>query len=226
MAYKWTTERYIAEVENSSDSGLREYQELELDFVKATESISEATLIDVGAGYGRVLPKLAGMAEAYIAVEQDEDMLEELKKRVDSQPNARLIIGSGNELASLIPAETSRPLLLSLQNTLGPWDGSRDIAIQQLAEVAKRGSGAVIISLFCQEALQNWGIAMYATASGLVGNYNAQASDIPRGMFRSDTGYESHWFTSDEREAIKQSMGGTLLREQVTPNFHIFQIGY
>ncbi|HEX5796983.1 MAG TPA: hypothetical protein VFX86_01185 [Candidatus Saccharimonadales bacterium] len=224
MTYGWDFERYIAEVENGTDNGLQDYQQRELEFVLATPDLSERTVIDVGAGYGRVLPKIAPHAQKYIAVERDENELVELRRRAADQNNSMVIEGSGNYLAELVPAH--KALLISLQNTLGPWVGNREEAIAQLAEVSQIGKGDVIVSLFCAEALTEWGLPMYASTSGLLGNYDADASDIGKGIFRTDMGYESRWFFETEREDIKSQLGGSVVRQLTDPKFEIFQVSH
>ncbi len=227
MAYTWDVEKYIEEAENGSDPGLQEYQQRELEFItRATDDFQPGVVIDVGAGYGRVLPPLMEHTDTLIAVEQDPNELIELQKRANQYPGASVINGSGNNLSELLPETLPNPLLLSLQNTLGPWDGSRDEAIDQLKAMGTRNAGSVIISLFCREAMEDWGIPMYATLQGLLGNYDAANSDIASGLFKTDTGYESHWFSKNEREAMKQQLDGKLVAEVEDHKFHLFQIIY
>jgi tRNA G46 methylase TrmB len=61
--YHWSPEKYIELVEHTSNPLLREYQQVELEYVTSKiQSPGTKTFIDVGAGYGRVLPQIARIA--------------------------------------------------------------------------------------------------------------------------------------------------------------------
>lgn len=225
--YRWSAQAYIDEVENGSDQGLQEYQAREIKFVKdSVKNPEEKTFIDVGAGYGRAIPHFAPTADKVIAVEIDDDLLSALTSVADQHPNVEVVVKSGDNLASIIDGSVSRPVILSLQNTLGPWDGIRDTAIDAMRQVAEPRRGEIIISLFCRESLVDWGIPMYATVNTLLGNYDPKKSDIDNGLFATDTDYTSHWFSKSEREDIKKQLGGTLINEIEDHKFHIFHIAY
>jgi SAM-dependent methyltransferase len=225
--FKWSTEQYIEEVENGSDPGLQEYQAAEIKFIKDNiTKPEEKTFIDVGAGYGRVVTQLAPIAKQVIAIDIDKQLLEELRRRANHFNNALVIEGSGDDLVKLINKDIEHPVLLSLQNTLGPWDGNRQIAIQQLRALAEQNKGELIVSLFCREAIQDWGIPMYATTEGLLGKYDPAKSDLATGIYRTSTNYESYWFSEEEREELKHQLGGHVSNEIRDHKYHIFHITY
>lgn len=63
VAYHWSPRKYIELVEHTNNLFLREYQRVEVDYVTSKiQSPKTKTFIDVGAGYGRVLPQIAGIA--------------------------------------------------------------------------------------------------------------------------------------------------------------------
>lgn len=226
MQHHWNTESYIKEVEHGSDTVLLQYQKEELAFIRdSITSPQQKTLIDIGAGYGRVVPHLAPVSKRFIAVEQDAPLLEELARRIAKYENAEMVVGSGDDLVSLIN-HPPNPVLLSLQNTLGPWHGDRDIALSQIRTVLEETRGEAIISLFCREALRDWGLPMYKTVTGLLGAYDPVRSDIDNGCFRSDTGYESRWFSLGEREDLISGLGGRLKHELRRHQYHVFHISY
>ncbi len=225
--YHWSAQAYIDEVENGSDQGLQEYQAREAKFLKdSIDNSKEKTFIDVGAGYGRAIPYIAPIADKVIAIEIDDDLVSTLRPVAGRYSNVEVIVESGDNLASIVDGSISRPVILSLQNTLGPWDGVRDKAVDAMRQVAEPRHGEIIISLFCRESLLDWGIPMYATVSTLLGNYDPERSDIDNGLFATDTGYTSHWFSKLEREAIKKKLGGKLVNEIKDHKFHIFHIAY
>lgn len=54
--YSWSVDKYIKFVENTQNPTLRDYEDKELDYILKISDLSSKTIIDVGAGYGRVLP--------------------------------------------------------------------------------------------------------------------------------------------------------------------------
>lgn len=57
--YDWSVEKYIRAIENTSNPLLRGYEQVEIDYIRSIPDLSIKTLIDIGAGYGRVLPHIA-----------------------------------------------------------------------------------------------------------------------------------------------------------------------
>lgn len=228
QGFSWNTERYIDEVENGSDLGLQEYQIREINYLTTkVEDPDKKTFIDVGAGYGRILPYLAKIAKRVIAVEIDNNLLGELQARTRKFPNCQVITGDGTYLSQLLKSEdVLRPVIVSAQNTLGPWNGDRNTLIDEMRKMAEPREGELIISLFCREAIQDWGIPMYDSISGLLGHYDPQRSNLEEGIYITDTGYESYWFSAGEREEMKKRLGGRVIGELLDHKFHIFHISY
>jgi len=226
--FAWNTRKYIDLVENGTDEGLQQYQKAEIDYLTSkVESPQDKTFVDVGAGYGRILPQLSGTAKRVIAVELDENLSESLSKRVKSYPNCEVVIGDANQLSTLLAeSDITKPVLVSVQNCLGPWVGDRYQAIDEMRKIAEPRRGEVIISLFCRESMKEWGLPMYQSISGLLGEYDPDSSDLEKGIYRTKTGYESYWFSKDEREAIKGRLGGQIAGEIVDPKFHIIHVTY
>ena len=93
MGYNWSPDKYIKLVEKSSDPVLQYYMKAEMDYITTKiENPKEKTFIDVGAGYGRVIPPLSEIAKQVITVELDKKMLTELKHRGEQYPNVLVII--------------------------------------------------------------------------------------------------------------------------------------
>src|ERR1035438_6257403 len=108
--FNWNTQSYIEQVEKSQEPGLIEYQQDELDFIKnGVKDPGTKTFIDIGAGYGRVIPAVAALAKDVIAVEQDQDFLSELQRRATELGNVIVISGSADELDELLSKPLVRP---------------------------------------------------------------------------------------------------------------------
>src|SRR5579884_2646639 len=213
QSFNWSSQKYIDEVEHGTDPGLLEYQRIELKYLTTKiEYLQEKTFIDVGAGYGRILPHLAKLAKKFIAIERDSDLLDELQKRASHFPNCEIIEGDGTILSELLKDRVvGKPVIISPQNTLGPWIGDRNKAVDEMRKIAEAKRGEIVISLFCREAINDWGIPMYKSVAGLLGKYDPNLSDLENGIFKTDTGYESYWFSKEEREEIKRRLSGKVV---------------
>ncbi len=162
-----------------------------------------------------------------IAVEINDSMFSELQKRASQYPNVVAIKGDANNLSQLLNGfDIQSPVVLSLQNSLGTWEGEVQKAIDGMRRVAERGKGELIISLFKQEALESRGVDMYRAAEVLVGEVDLDRTDFENGVFRSKTGYLSKWRTAKERQEIAKRLGGTSLNVIEHPSFWILHISY
>lgn len=229
----WNPEAYIQAVELTDNKGLKEYMSEEKEFImEELEDPKDKTFIDVGAGYGRILPHLAEQAGKVINIELDENQFNWLNRKCADYPNSNALRADANNLKeALKDQDMDNPVLLSFQNSLGTWAGDRNIALDSIRGVAKPRNGEIIISLFRRDALRGFGIGMYQRiyeqSGGQMGvEPDIEKTDFENGIFRSKTGYESHWFSDEEIKAMKERLGGQLAGELKTLNFHIFHIKY
>lgn len=227
-SFAWNSQKYIDLVENGSDAGLQAYQKAEIDYLTTkVKHREDKTFIDVGAGYGRILPHLSSVAKKVVAVEIDDNLEKTLVQCAKVLPNCEVVKGYANQLSDLVKdLDIPNPVVVSVQNCLGPWIGDRFAAVAEMRRVAERGKGEVIISLFRREAIKDWGLQMYDSVSGLLGEYDPRASDLENGIYITKTGYESYWFSKEEREEIKNRLRGKLVAEVIDSNFHIIHVSY
>lgn len=72
MGYDWKTDEYIELVEHTTNPFLREYIDAELRYITTgIKDSTKKTFIDVGAGYGRVIPSMAGISNKVLAIERE-----------------------------------------------------------------------------------------------------------------------------------------------------------
>jgi hypothetical protein len=165
------------------------------------------------------------VARNVISIEFNPDMLKELKKRTEMYDNASMIEGDIQEFSRLLEkADVRNPVLLLVQNTLGTIEGDYKKVLSEMKAVAKRYKGEVIISLFRQETLKEWGTKLYSTIKEMVGEPDLAKTDFEKGLFVSETGYTSKWWNSQEIKEIKDFFGGNVVKEVLTPNFAIIHI--
>lgn len=222
----YTTEQYIRLVEGIGDATLQRYMQVELQFLTSTTEADRRTFVDLGAGYGRVIPEIAPRARNTICVELNDKMIDELRRRAAASPRVSLITGRMQQLPSLLGDEdVVRPVFMILQNTLGTIEGSRSGVLTAMREAATHYGGTVVLSLFRASALETWGVSMYRLISEMVGRPDETATDFDRGLFVSTTGYTSKWWTDDEVGGFIEHFGGGVLREVREPEFLIMELG-
>ena len=151
VTYHWSPQKYIELVEHTNNPFLQEYQKVELEYVTSKIQFPKTkTFIDVGAGYGRVLPQIARIAGGVVAVGIDREMLGELGKRAERFDSVEVVEGDGNLLSKLLSGKDCKnPVILSLNHSLGSWVGDYHQALSEMKKVAQAGKGEMVISIFC-----------------------------------------------------------------------------
>ena len=225
--YDWSVEEYINLVENTQNPILKAYEQAEIDYILAIPDLPRKTVIDVGAGYGRILPHIAPIARNVIAVDINDSMFSELQKRATLYPNTTAVKGDANDLSSILKdADIISPVLVCLQNSIGTWEGDYKKALSEIGKVARVKQGEVIISVWRQEGFKKHAIDLYNSTSALVGEPNLEQTDFENGMFRSKTGYLSKWWKPEEQDEIARILGGKKVKEVLGPAFFILHVSY
>jgi ubiquinone/menaquinone biosynthesis C-methylase UbiE len=230
LQYHWDPEKYIRLVEGTSDPILQDYMKTEIEYIiRNVKMPSSKTFVEVGAGYGRVIPQLSKIGKNVLAVEINKKMLKELKKRAKNFTNVTIIEGDANQLTKLLSKYNDiieKPVLLSLQNTLGTIIGDPYNVLAEMKKIAIMKKGEIIISLFCQESLKDWGVKMYKSLQEMVGEIDIRKTDFTRGIFISKTGYKSKWWTLEERKDFEKRLDGKISILSRTPYFYIIHSQY
>ena len=222
LIYNWSVEKYVRLVPPL----IKEQASAEIDSVLNIDRVEKRIVIDVGAGYGRILPDIAPKVKSLIAIEINQLMFDQLKKRSQQYKNVTPIQGDANKLSTLLEkANIIYPVIICFQNSLGTWEGDPRKAISEMKDFAKKRGGEIIISVFNQKALRTKGIQLYTNASELVGQPDINSTDFERGIFRSKSGYVSRWRTDDEIEKMSQELGGKV-RKIEGPYFTILHAKY
>lgn len=226
--YNWSPKLYVDLIENSQFPSVVRYQEAERNYlISKILSANGKTFVDIGAGYGRVLPLLAKTGKRVIAIEIDKQMLGELRNRAKVFKNVEVIEGDASNLCDLLSGKKiESPVLVCLENTLGTWVGDYFKALSQMKKVAEEKKGEVIIAIWRQEAFRRKAVAMYKYIADLVGETDLEKIDYKSGIFWSKTGFRSKWWTKKDREEILSMLGGKKLEGVDDPYFCIFHITY
>lgn len=225
----WDPEEYRRLVERTKDPHLREIMRREKFHIKECVAGKKArTFIEAGAGTGRLLPFLSRLAYDVVAVEINDKMVEELKKRARPYKNATVIHGDVIELDKLLNEhgiEPRYPVVLSTFNTLGTAEGDPYEMINGMKRVAEK-EGEMIITLFCRYSLKDWGIKMYGKIKSLVGETDLSKCDVEKGIFKTKDSYSSKWWSLEEIADIFTRLKTLVSIEWINPYFYILHSDY
>jgi tRNA G37 N-methylase Trm5 len=167
----YTADNYRT-VEESKDKGLQRYMSVERGAItEDIDNASERTFVDLGAGYGRVVPYVSKVAHNVIAIELNSSMFAKLKANAKTQANVEPVFGDVMDLSEILAARhVNKPVIMLLQNTLAVIGGVGNIQAQhellkKMRKFAIEHGGEIVLSLFKQEALESMGVPMYETFS-------------------------------------------------------------
>ena len=197
-------QKYEKLIENSTDKILQSHMAAEKESINKIFKYSNATTaVDLGSGYGRLIPHLAFLFHRVIAVELDLKMSSELQKRFDNADDIHIVQDNMIRYLNNSPHEESC-LYLIAQNTLGTIDGSKTDVLDAIGRKLINKKSHAVISLFKSSALPTWGSKFYndiAEMSGPFGNIDTENS-----VYKSQSGYISHWFTDDEINSMERNL--------------------
>jgi len=221
----YTAESYKELVADIDDETLQRFMSDEQVFIAGVESAKGRTFIDLGAGYGRVIPFLSSIARDVIAIEINPEMHRGLEQNASELPNVRAIQGDFLKLGEILPNDIERPVFLILQNSLGTIEGGDGHQVIDVVvnEAAKR-NGDLILALLRQPALRSWGLGMYGKLQPMVGNVDKEKSDFNRGIMVTDTGYTSKWWTDQDITNFKKL--GKVVRESTADEYELLQLEF
>jgi SAM-dependent methyltransferase len=219
----FTFESYKTLVEGIDDEAYQAFMKDEIHFIINTPGLQSRTVVDLGAGYGRVLPNLAATARDVVAVEINPDMYLELEHRAAQFPNATAIKGDFFGLDNILPANVHHPLFLILQNTLGTIEGgTASDVLSGVMRIMKEKDGELILGLFRQQALRDWGVEIYGKEAPMVGNVDLEKSDFINGVMVTDTGYTSKWWTDEDLSTLRRL--GSVERELLADQYALMHL--
>ncbi len=219
----YTAERYERLVEDTQDPRLQRYMEEERRFIARIPGVHDRTIVDLGAGHGRVVGDLARLGRNVVAIEINPDMYRGLAERAEALPTVEAVRGDILDLDQLLERETVvEPVFLILQNSIGTIEGDDEALLEVVRSQMRKYDGQLVLSLLRQSALAGWGLEMYASLSEMVGEVDLAATDTDRGRFVTTTGYVSTWWTDAQVERFKGL--GRVVDELVGDEFHLVRL--
>ncbi len=120
--------------------------------------------------------------------------------------------------------DTYTNLFLLCQNTLGVVEGDYKKLLKGLKKLGEKGKSEIIISVFNRKALKKYGVALYEKLKEMVGEIDLDESKLNDGVFTSQTGYVSKWWSNDEIKEVIRLMNAKIISEKETDEYTIYHL--
>ena len=224
---KYSAEKYIELVEKSYLPLLKELIETEATLINNIDNLNEKSVIDLGAGYGRIIPVIASNYKSYCGIEINKQMFSELEKRCNKIENCTAIHGDMTNLTSYVDAiqiKEENCLFLLLQNTIGTIEGDLTTLLSQIRIVLENIKNSIVISFFKSSKISTSGLELFAAISDMVGQADLKKCDFDNGFFRSNTGYEAKWWSESEIKMIIKKLSAKVISKIESDAFIIYHL--
>ncbi len=224
MKSKYRPKQYIELVERLGDPVLDRFMRDEMEFIEEIVKQKRFHVFDLGAGYGRIIPGLVDVAASITAIEIDDDMFEAL---VEGQRlrNVNCLKEDITALSRFLTlSDTYRNLFLLCQNTLGVIEGDYKEMFDGLKKLGCDGRTEVVVSVFNKEALKSYGVSLYKKLTEMVGEIDINKSDLDEGVFVSQNGYVSKWWSKEEIMAIASLMNARVDSLKETAEYSVYHL--
>lgn len=224
----FTPELYRDLLAKSHDPILNRQMQDELELISSIPNVSEKTFIDLGAGYGRITRYLAEIAHKVVSIEINPIMFSKLECISRNINNCEVINGDFTKLSQLISSYTiQKPVFLVLQNTIGTIEGENfSDFLSELKACCQKFNGEIILTIFRQEKLREWGVRFYKSISKMTGPIDMNNTNFERGLFFSHTGYFSKWRSKEEIQKIIEVLGCSVIHEVSTNEYCVIYLAY
>ena len=210
-----------------TDSVMLAHEKDEIDVIRGIRKVYLRDMVDVGAGYGRIIPYVIPISKRLFCIDIDKNMYLSLRDKTCKYTNLFAIKGDITKLSKVMnKIVLEKPILLLLQNTLGTIKGEWIDVLTEMKKIAKLNNGEIIISLYRQQALEKWGLMTYEHGIEMNGEPDLERTDLNRGLFISKTGYLSKWWTDKDIEYIKKYLGGKVVNEKSAFEYSVIHIAY
>lgn len=215
--------------EDWDDPIIKAHEEDEYRLLHGIKNLAQKTIVDCGVGYGRILSTVAPKVKKIVGIEINKNMFGELKRRAGYYSNVEVILGDMTNLSAILETEKielQNPVLLCLQNTLGTVEGDWQKVLQEMKKIGQKYQGEIILSLYRQQALKDWGLMTYYHGQKMNGEPDLDKCDFGNGWFESKTGYTSKWWKDEEIKKLKEFLDGRELQEIEAKQYYIMYLKY
>lgn len=214
-------------IENSDNVYLQKYISEEIKTIAGIKNVSDKTLIELGAGYGRIWPEIAHECRRLLGIEINPKMYNSLKMMADKYKNSLAIEG---DITKSTPYSTIKDqdevVFLLLQNTLGVVEGDWIDVIKQIKNFKTKRSKELILSTFRSESLETIGMKIYTTLVDMFGVIDLSQSDITSGVVKTEDGYKAKWWLDHEIYQVINQFDAKIVSHKKTELYQITHLKF
>ncbi|MDV7186091.1 hypothetical protein R3X25_02255 [Lutibacter sp. TH_r2] len=199
----FNSKEYIDLVENTHLKVLNEFMNDEVNLIKSISNLKSKTLVELGAGHGRLIPILSPVCKEFHLIEINKDMYTELEKRANNYPNTSSTLGNMLDLNKYFKLEIKNTLLILAQNTIGTLEGNLIEILKEIKKFLKQNNAEMIISFFKAKAMNDFGKnKLFPSIKPMIGNIDFKKSKLNEGRLVTNNGYTSIWREDEEINKI------------------------
>lgn len=225
MKTKYNPKQYLELVETINDSILRNFMSDEADFINKIIKEDKYHVIDLGSGYGRIIPKIIGNCEKITAIEIDNNMFYALAENFKDWEKVTTVHNDMTLLSNYLTLSKRRNLFILCQNTLGVIEGDYKNLIKELKKISKdEGRIEILFSVFNSDALETYGIYLYDILAEMVGKIDYSESKLSEGLFVSEIGYNSKWWSEFEINTIIDDLKAKIISLKKTNIYSMYHL--
>lgn len=222
---KYLPEKYLRYVERTTEPILNNYMDDEIHFIKNILKSDNYCVFELGSGYGRIIPAINKYSDFVTAIELDDNMYNELHLKNKYVDNVICLHEDITKLKQYVKLDSNKKnVFLLCQNTLGVIEGDYNEMLENIREMSKDYHIEIIFSIFNKNALKSYGLELYKEIKKMVGDFDSSKSDLESGIFVSNTGYLSKWWSKNEMDQIIKSLNGSILSQKIDQIYSIYHV--
>ena len=198
----------LVEVYNTRIERIRQYLRSEIEYVKSKTALDD-DLLEIGAGYGRILKELAPYARSLSGIDLSPETVQYGRSYLKGLGNVSLEVMDAYSLNYLERFD----LTLCLQNGISAIKGNPQLLVERALQATKAG-GRVLFSTYSPKIWQervSWFVEQ--SEKGLIGEVDP--AKTREGVIHCDDGFEATTLSEQDFQRIGRSTGLDYSLEEV-----------
>jgi hypothetical protein len=214
--------KYQRYYEYSGNIHLQRCIDAEKQIIGSINNAKSKTLIHPYAGYGMFTPYFSNLFNQVISIENNQDMLIELRTRSERFKNACVVEGNIKSIKALYSnIKMDNAVLVLNQNIMGNIEKPYE-QLKHLKNALRHVPTEVILTLYRNDSMRTWGLKLYSDLRPITGELDFDRTDYHKGLFVFETGQKVKWWRDYEIKDLINSLNGRTVEVEVTKNFLIY----
>ncbi|HOI97663.1 MAG TPA: class I SAM-dependent methyltransferase [Candidatus Pacearchaeota archaeon] len=134
---------------NQASPETKDWFQKEADYLKGRIK-PNATILDVGCGFGRHIQMLAGFSKAVVGIDNDKIMIDKANENLKNFDNVKLFLQDAGKMEF---SDDTFDYVVCANNTFGNFREAKSHILNEMKRVCKK-EGEIIISVYSEDALE------------------------------------------------------------------------